>query len=226
MNKIIAGIHPILENGIIITSVDIKANILNDFFVQQCSQISTGSTIINLLPPCNSSLTDVAINKDKVLRLIRALDSEKAGRCDNISVHMIKICDASIVAPLCFIFEKSLETGTYPSVCKKANIIPVHKKDSRQNKMNYRPISLLPIFGKIFEKVMFDEIYKHLCENGLLAQQQSGFRPGDSTINQLLSITHNIYKAFEACPTLETRAVFPWAIPTRGGCFIHTNSML
>ena len=106
------------------------------------------------------------------------------------------------------IFEKSLETGTFPSVWKKANIIPVHKKDSRQNKMNYRPISLHPTFGKIFEKVIFDEIYKYLCENRLLAQQQSGFRPGDSTINQLLCITHNIYKAFEACPTLETRAVF------------------
>ena len=55
---------------------------------------------------------------------------------------------------------------------------------------------------------MFDESYNYLCENRLLAQQQSGFRLGDSTINQLLSITHNIYKAFEACPTLETRAVF------------------
>ena len=55
---------------------------------------------------------------------------------------------------------------------------------------------------------MFDQIYQHLCENGLLVQQQSGFRPGDATINQLLSITQNIYKAFEACPSLETRAVF------------------
>ena len=77
-----------------------QANILNDFFVQQCSEISTGSTIPNFLPPCNSSFTDVAINRDKVLRLIRALDSKKAGGCDNISVHMIKIRDASIVESL------------------------------------------------------------------------------------------------------------------------------
>ena len=152
IKKSIAGIPPILENGIIVTNVDIKANILNDFFVQQCSEISTGSTIANFLPPCNSSLKDVAINRDRILRLIRALDSKKAGDCDNISVHMIKICDASIVEPLCLIFAKSLETGTYPSVWKKANIIPVNKEDGGQNKMNYRPISLLPIFGKIFEK--------------------------------------------------------------------------
>ena len=75
--KSIAGIPPILENGIIVTNVDIKANILNDFFVEQCSEISTGSTIPNFLPPCNSSLTDVAIKREKVLRLIRALDSKK-----------------------------------------------------------------------------------------------------------------------------------------------------
>ena len=74
--------------------------------------------------------------------------------------------------------------------------------------MNYRPISLLPIFGEIFEKIMLDEIYFHLWDHELSAPQQSGFRPGDSTVNQLLFITRNIYKAFEACPSLETRAVF------------------
>ena len=121
---------------------------------------------------------------------------------------MIKICDASIAEPLCLIFEKCLETGIYPSVWKKANIVPIHKKESRQIKKNYRPISLLPIFGKIFEKLLFDTLYCHLCHNNLLTQNQSGFRPGDSTIKQLLAITHEIYLSFEASPSRETRAVF------------------
>ena len=51
--------------------------------------------------------------------------------------------------------------------------------------------------GKSFEKIIFDEIYEHLTANKLLSDKQSGFRPGDSTINQLLSITHDIYNAFE-----------------------------
>ena len=206
--KSISGIPPILENGTIITNVVTKANILNNYFGQQCSEIPTGSTVPSFIPRCNAYLSNIAINRCKVLQLIRALDPKKAGGSDNISVHMIKICDASIVEPLCLIFEKSLDVGTFPSAWKEANIVPIHKKGCRQNKTNYRPISLLPIFGKIFEKAMFDQIYQHLCENGLLVQQQSGFRPGDSTINQLLSITQNIYKAFEACPSLETRAVF------------------
>ena len=99
-------------------------------------------------------------------------------------------------------------TGIFPDIWKKANVLPVHKKESRQIKKNYRPISLLRICGKIFEKVIFDAIYEHLTDNQLLTPNQSGFRPGDSTVNQLLYITHRIYAAFEEFPSRETRAVF------------------
>ena len=75
-------------------------------------------------------------------------------------------------------------------------------------KKNYRPISLLPICGKIFEKIIFYAIYNHLCKNQLLTPKYSGFRPGDSTINQLIAITHQIHTAFEKFPSHETRAVF------------------
>ena len=101
-----------------------------------------------------------------------------------------------------------LETGRFPSSWKKANVLPIYKKENRQLKKNYRPISLLPICGKIFEKLMFDAIYEYLCVNQLLTPNQSGFRPGDSTVNQLLSITHQIHSAFEEFPLRETRAVF------------------
>ena len=121
---------------------------------------------------------------------------------------MIKICDIEIVKPLYLIYMKCLETGRFPSSWKKANVLPIHKKESRRLKKNYRPISLLSICGKIFEKLMFDAIYEFLCENQLLTPSQSGFRPGDSTINQLLSITHKIYSAFEEFPSRETRTVF------------------
>ena len=79
-------------------------------------------------------------------------------------------------------------------------------KENRQVKSNYRPISLLPICGKILEKIIFDQIYAFLQTNNLLSQKQSGFKPGDSTICQLLSITSTIYESFENYD--ETRAVF------------------
>ena len=73
---------------------------------------------------------------------------------------------------------------------------------------NYRPVSLLPILGKIFERIIFNNIYRYLDTNKLLNPNQSGFRPKDSCVYQLIEITHNIFSSFDCNPTLETRAVF------------------
>ena len=64
-------------------------------------------------------------------------------------IAMLKICEYAVVPPLCLIYMQCLETGSYPPMWKMANVLPVHKKESRQIKTNYRPISLLPICGKI-----------------------------------------------------------------------------
>ena len=133
------------------------------------------SSLPTFLPRINNQIKDITVSREKVLKLIRTLDTKKAHGCDEISVSMIKICDSSIVDPLCMIFEKCLSTGLYPSSWKKANIIPIHKKESKQSKKNYRPISLLPIFGKIFERLLFDDIYEHLNANRLLVRISLGF---------------------------------------------------
>ena len=106
------------------------------------------------------------------------------------------------------IFESCIQQGSFPETWKRANVVPIHKKNSKNLKENYRLISLLPIFGKIFEKLIFDNLYQHLDENGLLNPNQSGFRSGDSSINQLLSIVHTISAAFDCNPTLDVRSVF------------------
>ena len=208
LNKLInkkcaVNIPPLLENGLFVTNTQSNAAMLNDYFVEQCSAVESGSTLPNFRPQHTYSR---AIDKEKILRLIHSLDSNKAHGCDGISVAMIKICDDCLVEPLSLIFKACLETGVYPSSWKIANIIPVHNKGSRQDKKNYRPISLLHIFEKILEKVIFDKIYQYLCNNQMLTPHQSGFRPNDSTINQLLLITHKIYVAFDEVPSKETRA--------------------
>ena len=119
---------------------------------------------------------------------------------------MLKICPYEVARPLFLIFQKCLELGSFPSAWKHANVQPVHKTNSRQDKFNYRPISLLCICSKIFEKIVFDSMYKFLLENSLISHNQSGFRPGDSTINQLLAITTEIYNSFENRQV--TRAAF------------------
>ena len=89
-----------------------------------------------------------------------------------------------------------------------SNIIPADRKNDKQLIENYRPISLLPVFGKIFEKVVFNGIYNFLLNKRLLNPNQSGFCPSVSCINQLLGITHEIFESFYCNPSLQVRSAF------------------
>ena len=91
---------------------------------------------------------------------------------------------------------------------EKGNIIPAHKKEDKTLINNYRPISLLPIFGKIFERVIYNSLFNYFLSNKLFTPSQSGFLPGDSCITQLLSIIHEIETAFDENPTVDVRGVF------------------
>ena len=71
------------------------------------------------------------------------------------------------------------------------------KKSDKQSLANYRPISLLPICGKIFELLLYNEMFDFFLTNHFISTNQSGFKPGDSCINQFLSITHGIYASLD-----------------------------
>ena len=81
---------------------------------------------------------------------------------------MIKLCGNTLVTLLLIIFETALETGNYPKSWKCGNIVPVHKKEEKNLVKNYRPISLLPIFGKVFEKILYNNLFCYLKENDLI----------------------------------------------------------
>ena len=106
------------------------------------------------------------------------------------------------------IFEASLQGGEFPDYWKKANAVPVQKKESKNLVKNYRPITLLPIFGKIFERVIFKDLFNYFHKNELFTKCQSGFLPGDSCISQLLSIVHDINSSFDCDPTQYVRGIF------------------
>ena len=135
-----------------------------------------------------------------IVKVIRSLDRNKAHGLDEISIHIIKICTTSVSKPLVVLFRNCLKNECFPKEWKKGNIVLVHKKHDKQLMKNYQPVSLLPICSKIFEKVIFNSLFKYLDDDNLLTSNQSGFRLGDSCVHQLLSITHRIYKAFDANP--------------------------
>ena len=106
------------------------------------------------------------------------------------------------------IFQNILKTSTYPGMRKLANVTPIFKNTNKQLIKNYRPISLLPICGKLFEKMICNSVYSYLNVNNLITKKQSSFRPGDSTTTELLYLVNEIHEAFEDPKSLEVRAVF------------------
>ena len=77
---------------------------------------------------------------------------------------MLKICSDSICRPLNIIFKTYLRTDKFPLEWKKASIVPIHKKGDKQTILNYRPVSLLPICGKILKRMLYNEIFNFLLK--------------------------------------------------------------
>ena len=177
------------------------------FFAKQCSIIDNSSELpSNFLKKTDKSISAVTFTCNDIATLIKNLDPNKAHGHDMISIHMLKLCGKFICEPLDLSFQSCIKQGQFSSEWKKANVVPVHKKGDKQILKNYRPVSLLPICGKTFERLIYNNLFEYFIENDFMSQNQSGFKPGDSCINQLISITHEIYQSFD--DGLEVRGVF------------------
>ena len=186
-------IPPLFINNKLEPDFKLKANFFNKFFADKCTPIQNNSVIPNFIE-CESMnrLISITFNDEIILKIIRVLDVNKAHDHDDISVRMIKkLCNKSII-PVIIIYKNCINSGIFPNIWKKSNVVPVHKKGDKQVVDNYRPVSLLPIFGKILERLIFNSLFEFLHENNLLNENQSGFRPSDSCEYQLLSIVHDI----------------------------------
>ena len=99
----------------------------------------------------STSLNSFSVTEKDILAIIKSLDPNKSHRWD-ISMKMIKMCGGTLAFPLKMIFEAVLNDGVFPNDWKNGNILPVHKKDLKTMLINYRPISLLLIFAKLFKR--------------------------------------------------------------------------
>ena len=209
MNKCkVPRIPPLFFNENFFTNCKEKATIFNNYFAKQCTPFLTDSILPPLVYHTANRLSFFEITREDISDIIKVLKANKAHGPDNISVQMIQLCGEDLSLPLLIIFRNILETGIFPDQWKEANVTPVHKKKDKQTVSNYRPISLLPIFAKMFERIVFKNLYNFLITNKLITKNQSGFTPGDSGTNQLLSLVHDIHLAFDDSSCLEVRSVY------------------
>ena len=99
--------------------------------------------------------------------------------------------------PLLHILNQSLKNGIFPNEIKIARVTPLFKKGSNLDLGNYRPISALPCFSKVIEKIMYNRLYRHLNENKIVYKKQLGFQRNHSTEQAILQLTDLASNNFE-----------------------------
>lgn len=130
----------------------------------------------------------------EVLEIINNLNNSAAGH-DEIKVQLLKEIASSIIMPLTHVFAVSLNTGVVPNDLKIAKVLPLFKEGDPTVFNNYRPISILPCFSKIIEKLVYVRILNHLNANNILYKHQYGFRKKHSTYMALVQLTEKIHEA-------------------------------
>ncbi|XP_045453918.1 uncharacterized protein LOC123663272 [Melitaea cinxia] len=194
-------------NGDIITDCTEICNTFNNFFstigsvLVNCipthyhnpnthlfTQQNTSTTLLNRFKPCTSL---------EVLKIINNLDSNSSSGIDQINTKTLKCIKDLIVDELVACINKCLDEGSFPDSLKIAKVSPIYKSDLKTDPSNYRPISVLPVLSKIFEKILYTRIYQHLNEFDFLSKKQYGFRPKANTLAATIDLVSNIKSAID-----------------------------
>ena len=187
------------KDGKIITDLKVIVSEFNNYFstvgpdlakqFESDSKIDFRSYLKNTI---SSNFTFRNINTHDVNKIINDMKTKTSTGHDNISNKLLKSLQVVISKSLTLIINQSLNTGIFPQKLKLAKVIPIHKKGEKTKLQNYRPISLLPSISKIFERVVFNQLYEYLEKHNLLNSNQYGFRKGFSTEYAILHLVDKI----------------------------------
>ena len=177
---------PVLVHGNVTATTDKeRAELLNRAFATKFTQPCVGT--LPVAPQFDlSPLSEFGVSEGAVLRILESVKTNKACGPDGISARIVRECANELVAPLTLLFRQSLAQGTFPDKWKEANIVPIHKKGSTKEAANYRSVSLLPLFGKVLERIVCDILFTHVRTS--LSEEQHGFIPHRSCETNLATL--------------------------------------
>ena len=196
----------LISDGTIHTKPCDLASIMNNFFINKVKSLrqklspSSGDPLIlvkKLMRKRTCSLKFKPVHPDQVLEIISNLKSSSSCGIDNIGPHILKLVKREITPVVTHIVNLSLSQQTFPTVWKRAKIIPLHKKDSTLLPKNYRPVSLLCVLSKVLEKCIFVQLMSYFEEQSILHPYHHGFRARHSTTTALIQMFYTWVYAFE-----------------------------
>ena len=202
-----SSLPPLDHNGRLYTEDQEKANLLNYFFCEQTVLNDQNAALPNLTPYAVATpLTSLILRPDEVQSVLKSLADGKASGPNGLNNKVLRELASEISEPLCSFFNYSLSLGSFPTPYKDANLSPIPKKGDLSLLTNHRPVSLLNSESKVFERLVFKHLFNHLRDNNILTPLQSGFIPGDSTVNQLTFLYNTFCRALDEGK--EIRVVF------------------
>ena len=154
----------------------------------------------------NDEAFNVEFTPSKIELLLRRINSNKACGPDDIHGKILKNCATSLSQPLSLLFSLSYNSGSIPKEWKIANVVPVHKKGSKDDVQSYRPISLTSLVMKTFERIIKDELLTRIMP--LLDHRQHGFLNEKSCTTNMASFSDSVVLSINDCKTFSTDVVY------------------
>ena len=199
------------RNTVLAFKSEEAAHNFNDYFTSIASKLilenygsNENGNFRDYLKPCTSKFKDSDFDLENINLLIQGLNNNKS---TYFSPKVLKNISGCISPILITLFNKCLKEGYFPDELKVAKVYPLFKNKGVINEIsNYRPISMLSIFSKLFEKLIHQKIYEYLDENNIINDNQFGFRPSHSTTHALIGATENLYKSLDS--NLHTLGIF------------------
>jgi len=193
-------INKLIHDNKTITDSKGIAETFNHYFCNVASNINKSIDATNISHMSwmkNSNQKSIfleAVTYMELSDLIDNLNLHKSSGPDNISPKIIHDVKYVIIEPLLFIYNLSLQSGIVPTQLKIAKVLPIFKKGDRSLPCNYRPISMLSVFDKLLEKIMYKRLMTFITKHSILNKQQFGFRTGHSTTLSLIEVMDELYK--------------------------------
>ena len=185
------------SDGTVAISGEEKAELLASYFAGKMRVPDPDRLPPTIPAQTNKRLASFTISEKEVMQLLLEVDVKKALGPDNISPYILRRCAHQLAEPLTRLFRTCLQQRAWPVLWKLARVVAIHKKKSRTAVENYRPISLISVIGKIFEKIIAKRMTVFFEENLLLSPKQFGFRQERSTSDLLLQLTTKWNKSLD-----------------------------
>lgn len=193
----------IVKNGIAVTDESTICEEFGNHFSGGILQKITNAfgNIVNTGSYVRSSLQNSfffgPLCSDDVRSIIRDMRSKRSSGLDEISSYILKYVAEELVHHLTHLINLSFASGEFPDVLKSALVLPLYKKGDPTQLENYRPVSLLSVFSKVFEKAAYMQLTNFMNKNHILSDRQHGFRSKRSTESALIELMQHVYERLD-----------------------------